>query len=75
MAYVYKIGLDWDLFIYLFCNNANASCLGAFCLVVDGAQLFLEIISYGMAVRVLQRNMSLSSMPPAHLQHLQVPYC
>lgn len=49
---------------------------GAFCLVVDGAQLFLEkIISYGMAVRVLQRNMSLSSMPPAHLQHLQVPYC
>lgn len=52
----------------------QAAC-GAFCLVVDGAQLFLEIISYGMAVRVLQRNMSLSSMPPAHLQHLQVPYC
>lgn len=74
MAYVYKIGLDWDLFIYFAIMPMQVAC-GAFCLVVDGAQLFLEIIAYGMAVRVLQRNMSLSSMPPAHLQHLQVPYC
>lgn len=42
MAYVYKIGLDWDLFIYLFCNNANASCLrslllsGGWCSVILG---------------------------------------
>lgn len=48
----------------------------AFCSVVLGAQLFLEkIISYRMAIRVSQINMSLSSMPPVHLHHSQVAYC